>query len=159
MELTRGDRRTRIAPRVFANMPAGRHPLPTVDIIIELAAGGIVLIERRNPPPGWAIPGGFIDYGESARDAACREAAEETRLTVSLRELFHVYSDPARDARGHTLSVVYIASAPGTPRAADDAAAAGVFQEGNLPSPLAFDHARILEDYFKYRRTGQRPAA
>lgn len=139
-------------------MGLGRHPLVTVDIIIELGAGRIVLIERRNPPPGWAIPGGFIDYGESAPAAARREAAEETGLAVELRELFHVYSEPGRDTRGHTLSVVYIASAQGTPRAADDAAAAGVFNEGRLPAPLAFDHERILADFFTYRRSGHRPA-
>jgi len=138
-------------------MSPGRQPHPTVDIIIELAAGGIVLIRRRNPPHGWAIPGGFIDYGESAPDAARREAAEETGLRVTLRELLNVYSDPDRDPRGHTLSVVYIAQAEGTPKAADDAAAAGVFDGTNLPAPLAFDHARILSDYFTYRRTGCRP--
>jgi 8-oxo-dGTP diphosphatase len=139
-------------------MRVDRHPLPTVDIIIEVDTHGIVLIRRRNPPPGWAIPGGFIDYGESACDAARREAAEETGLTVTLRELFHVYSDPNRDERGHTLSVVYIARGRGTPQAADDAAAAGIFEEGRLPAPLAFDHGRILADYFTYRRTGRRPA-
>jgi 8-oxo-dGTP diphosphatase len=135
-----------------------RCPRPTVDIIIELPSRGIVLIRRRNPPHGWAIPGGFVDYGEAVPDAARREAAEETSLTVTLSELFHVYSDPHRDARGHTVSVVYIARADGTPRAADDAAAAGVFDETTLPSPLAFDHAAILADYFRYLRTGRRPA-
>jgi 8-oxo-dGTP diphosphatase len=133
------------------------HPLATVDIIIELSDRGIVLIKRRNPPPGWAIPGGFVDYGESTAEAACREAKEETGLLVSLGELFHVYSDPRRDARGHTISVVYIASAAGTPAAADDAAEAGVFREHDLPHPLAFDHAAVLQDYFAYRRTGKRP--
>lgn len=139
-------------------MGPGHHPRATVDIIIEVAAGHIVLIERRHPPPGWAIPGGFIDYGESAPTAARREAVEETGLTVELRELFHVYSDPGRDVRGHTLSVVYIASANGVPSAADDAVAAGVFDEGHLPVPLAFDHERILADFFRYRRSGRRPA-
>ena len=137
--------------------PASRHPLPTVDVLIELDGRGLVLIRRRNPPPGWAIPGGFVDYGESLPDAARREAAEETGLVVTLRELFHVYSDPRRDARGHTLSVVYTATASGTPRAADDAAAVGVFGEHDIPSPLAFDHGQVLADYFAYRRTGQRP--
>jgi len=137
---------------------ATSHPRPTVDIIIDIPAAGIVLIRRRNPPHGWAIPGGFIDYGESAADAARREAAEETCLKVTLRELFHVYSDPSRDPRGHTVSVVYIAQAEGTPRAADDAAAIGIFNEASLPAPIAFDHARILSDYFNYRRTGRRPS-
>ena len=138
-------------------MRDGRHPLATVDTIIELPDGGIVLIKRRNPPPGWAIPGGFVDYGESTASAARREAAEETGLAVTLVELFHVYSDPARDARGHTISVVYLASAEGQPQAADDAADAGVFHQGTLPQPLAFDHGTVLEDYFTYRRTGRRP--
>jgi ADP-ribose pyrophosphatase YjhB (NUDIX family) len=139
-------------------MQPGGHPLPTVDIIIELPGGGIVLIRRRNPPPGWAIPGGFIDRGETAPDAARREASEETGLRVELRELFHVYSDPRRDARGHTISVVYIGEASGLPIAADDAAEAGVFHEGNLPGEIAFDHARILSDYFTYKRCGRRPS-
>jgi 8-oxo-dGTP diphosphatase len=146
-----------ITARTGPRMSPGRQPHPTVDIIIELAEGGIVLIRRRNPPHGWAIPGGFIDYGESASDAARREAAEETGLCVTLRELLNVYSDPNRDPRGHTLSVVYIAQAEGAPKAADDAAAAGVFNETDLPAPLAFDHAKILSDYFTYRRTGCRP--
>jgi ADP-ribose pyrophosphatase YjhB (NUDIX family) len=138
-------------------METPRNPVPTVDIIIELENGGIVLIRRKNPPPGWAIPGGFIDYGESAEEAAVREAWEETSLQVQLIELLHVYSDPKRDPRGHTISTVFIARASGTPRGADDAAEAGVFFEYNLPVPLAFDHAKILQDYFTYKRTGQRP--
>jgi 8-oxo-dGTP diphosphatase len=134
-----------------------RNPVPTVDIIIELEDGGIVVIRRKNPPPGWAIPGGFIDYGESAEEAAVREAWEETSLQVQLIELLHVYSDPKRDPRRHTISMVFIARASGTPRGADDAVEAGVFFEHNLPIPLAFDHAKILQDYFTYKRTGQRP--
>jgi 8-oxo-dGTP diphosphatase len=128
-------------------------PRLTVDILIEHRAGGVVLIRRRHPPPGWAIPGGFVDYGEMVPDAARREAAEETSLIVTLRELFWVYSDPRRDARGHTVSIVYIASADGTPRAADDAAEVGLFTAENV-----FDHGHILDDYFAYRQTGRRPA-
>jgi 8-oxo-dGTP diphosphatase len=139
-------------------MNAAQHPLPTVDVIIALRHEGIVLIRRRNPPPGWAIPGGFIDAGEAAPDAARREAEEETSLRVQLRELFHVYSDPRRDARGHTISVVYLADADGTPRAADDAAEVGIFTEDGLPGDLAFDHAQILADYFEYTRSGRRPS-
>ena len=139
------------------SMKTPRNPVPTVDTIIELDTGGIVLIRRKNPPPGWALPGGFIDYGESAEDAAVREALEETSLSVQLIELLHVYSDPIRDPRKHTIATVFIARASGTPRGTDDAAEAAVFYEHNLPAPLAFDHAKILQDYFTYKRTGQRP--
>ena len=128
-----------------------RNPFPTVDIIIEVD-GGIVLIERKNPPHGWAIPGGFLDWGESVEACAIREAKEETGLTVILQDLFYVYSDPARDPRHHTVTTVFIASASGTPVAADDAAKAGIYTEKTLPELLAFDHVRILDDYFKYRR-------
>lgn len=124
-----------------------RNPVPTVDIIIE-TAGGIVLIERRNPPLGWALPGGFVDYGESYEQAAVREAKEETGLDVSLIEQFHTYSDPTRDPRQHTASTVFIAKAKGEPEAGDDAARANIFFEDDLP-PLVFDHARILADYFR----------
>ena len=127
-----------------------RNPYPTVDIIIQLA-DGIVLIERKNPPAGWAIPGGFVDWGESLEEAAVREAAEETSLHVTLIRQFHTYSDPRRDPRHHTITTVYIASAEGEPHAADDAGATGVFTRDNLPFPLAFDHAAILNDYFSER--------
>lgn len=142
---------------------AARAPAPTVDVIIELAnAGdrgpGIVLIERKFEPHGWALPGGFVDYGEPVADAAVREALEETGLEVELRELFHVYSDPSRDARKHTISTVFIGSATGTPRGSDDAARAEVFYRGELPA-LVFDHELILEDYFRYRDQGTRPPA
>lgn len=139
-------------------MPTPRNPIPTVDIIIELEGGGIVLIRRNNPPLGWALPGGFVDYGESVETAAIREALEETTLHVQLVELFHVYSDPQRDPRQHTMSTVFIATASGTPQGEDDAAEAGVFSEHDLPQPLAFDHAQILQDYFRYKQTGERPS-
>lgn len=116
-----------------------------------------MLIRRKNPPLGWALPGGFIDYGESAEEAAVREAREETSLNVQLDELLHVYSDPNRDPRQHTIAIVFIARATGAPHGADDAAEAAVFHEHNLPTPLAFDHAKILQDYFTYKRTGHRP--
>jgi 8-oxo-dGTP diphosphatase len=125
-----------------------RNPVPTVDILIELDGGGIVLIERKNEPHGWAIPGGFVDYGETVEQAAVRESKEETSLDVTLVRQFHVYSDPARDPRRHTLTVVFIARASGTPVAADDAKGIGVFTRETLPAPLCFDHATILEDYF-----------
>lgn len=133
-----------------------RNPLPTVDIIIEIG-GGIVLIERKNPPHGWAIPGGFVDYGESLEAAGVREAEEETSLKVQLIEQFYTYSDPRRDPRHHTISTVYIATAQGEPKAADDAKAADIFFVGQLPKPLVFDHHQILGDYFTYKRTGLRP--
>jgi 8-oxo-dGTP diphosphatase len=139
-------------------MAVQRVPRVTVDVVIEHRAGGVVLIRRRHPPPGWAIPGGFVDYGETVEDAARREAAEETGLAVALRELFGVYSDPRRDARGHTVSIVFIASADGIPHAADDAADVGIFAPETPPAPLAFDHGRILADYLAYRRTGRRPS-
>ena len=134
-----------------------RNPLPTVDIIIELAGGGVVLIERKNFPHGWALPGGFVDYGESLEAAALREAEEETSLKVRLIEQFHTYSDPTRDPRHHTLSTVYIATAQGIPQGADDAKTAKIFLENQLPNPMVFDHGRILEDYFRFKRTGNRP--
>jgi 8-oxo-dGTP diphosphatase len=133
-----------------------RNPTPTVDIIIELN-DRIVLIERLNEPYGWALPGGFVDYGETVETAAIREAAEETSLEIRLLEQFYVYSDPARDVRKHTLSVVFIAEASGTPIAKDDAKAVGLFDLSALPTPLCFDHQQILEDYRHYRLTGQRP--
>lgn len=132
-------------------------PLATVDILIRLSEG-VVLIRRRNPPYGWAIPGGFVDVGERVEDAARREAREETGLDVVLDALLGVYSDPARDPRGHTLSVVYTATAQGVPRGEDDAAEAGVFSLDALPEPLAFDHALILADYRRFLDTGARPA-
>ncbi|HJU62687.1 MAG TPA: NUDIX hydrolase [Candidatus Binatia bacterium] len=134
-----------------------RNPLPTVDIIIEIAGAGVVLIERKNPPHGWALPGGFVDYGESLESAAVREAEEETSLQVQLTEQFYTYSDPSRDKRHHTISTVYIATARGVPKGADDAKTAKVFAAGQLPEPMVFDHAQILSDYFTYKQTSRRP--
>lgn len=127
--------------------------MPTVDIIIKVN-GGIVLIKRKNPPHGWALPGGFVDYGESLEEAATREAFEETGLTIERVKQFHTYSDPARDARQHTISTVFTASAHGDPRAGDDAGEAQIFREENLP-PLVFDHAKILNDYFSRQKKRQ----
>ena len=130
-------------------------PLLTVDIIIEVE-GGIVLIERKNPPPGWALPGGFVDVGESLAAAAVREAREETSLEVTLTEQLFAYSDPKRDPRGSTVSVVFVGRATGTPRAADDAKNVAVHTLDELP-PLAFDHGQILDDYRRYKKEGTRP--
>lgn len=127
-----------------------RNPTPTVDIIIEIG-DDIVLIERKNPPLGWALPGGFVDYGESYENAALREAEEETGLTVNNLRQFRTYSDPDRDPRQHTASTVFIANASGRPRGGDDAARAELFGERNLPD-LAFDHGRILSDYFAMKK-------
>jgi 8-oxo-dGTP diphosphatase len=128
-----------------------RNPLLTVDIIIE-CQGGIVLIERKNPPFGWALPGGFVDYGESLEAAAIREALEETSLKIHLIEQMHTYSDPKRDPRHHTVSTVFIATASSSPTAADDAKNAGIFTLSDLPSPLVFDHSEILRHYFAYKK-------
>ncbi len=127
-------------------------PLLTVDVVIELLAspGDIVLIERRHPPAGWALPGGFVDIGETVEHAARREAFEETGLVVTLVDLLGVYSDPGRDARGHTVSVVYVGRAHGVPEGGDDARTARAWKPES-PPPLAFDHARIVADYLDWR--------
>jgi ADP-ribose pyrophosphatase YjhB (NUDIX family) len=128
-----------------------RNPVPTVDIIIEMENPGeprkIVLIKRRNAPFGWALPGGFVDYGESLEEAAVREAKEETSLDIELLSQFHAYSNPRRDPRLHTISTVFIAQGRGIPRAADDACELRVLEPGKISLPLAFDHREILNDY------------
>ena len=128
-----------------------RNPVPTVDIIIEYRDQGLVLIERANPPHGWALPGGFVDYGESMEAAGVREAREETGLTVTLLGQFHTYSDPRRDPRQHTITTVYVAQGFGTPQAADDARRLAIFAPDQLPPVLAFDHSLILSEYLKVR--------
>ncbi|MBI4384113.1 MAG: NUDIX hydrolase [Nitrospinae bacterium] len=127
-----------------------KNPTPTVDIIIEIQ-GAIILIERVNPPHGWALPGGYVDYGETLEAAAIREAREETSLGVELIGQFHTYSDPKRDSRRHNISTVFIARAEGVPMAASDAKNIGTFTRDRLPSPIVFDHAEILADYFRVR--------
>ena len=128
-----------------------RNPLVTVDIIIEIN-DGIVLIERANPPHGWALPGGFVDYGESLEAAAVREAREETSLAIRIEEQFHAYSTPDRDPRHHTVTTVFIAHSQGKPKAADDAKAIDLFNENTMPRPIAFDHENIIDDYFRYKK-------
>jgi 8-oxo-dGTP diphosphatase len=138
-------------PNCQTEVETYKNPIPTVDIIIEIGER-IVLIERANPPFGWALPGGFVDYGESFESAALREAKEETCLRVENLKQFRTYSDPGRDARMHTATTVFIASADGEPQAADDAKNAALYTQENLP-PLAFDHALILNDYFKMKES------
>jgi 8-oxo-dGTP diphosphatase len=132
-------------------------PLLAVDCIIELTdrvGSPIVLIERRNSPSGWALPGGFVDVGERTERAAAREASEETGLQVELVSLLGIYSNPARDPRGHTVSIVYVAHAHGQPLAMDDARKVGVYALDALPTDLAFDHDLVLDDYRRYRASG-----
>ncbi|MEE2708136.1 MAG: NUDIX hydrolase [Gemmatimonadota bacterium] len=124
-----------------------KSPALAVDIIIEMGNGGIVLIRRQNPPHGWAIPGGFVDYGESMETAAVREAKEETMLEITLTRQLHTYSDPSRDPRFHTVSSIYVAVAEGEPQGADDAMEARIFNMNALPDDIVFDHRKILEDY------------
>lgn len=143
---------TRTCPRCGHESEEYRNPVPTVDIIIAIGDRGVVLVRRKNPPVGWALPGGFVDYGETLEEAAAREAMEETSLAVTLTGQFHTYSDPGRDPRRHTITTVFTAAADGVPRAGDDAEQADVFREGSLPSPLVFDHAGILADFFRKRR-------
>lgn len=123
------------------------NPVPAVDLIIEIEGRGLVLIERRNPPPGWALPGGFVEVGETLEQAAVREAKEETCLDVELLGQFHTYSDPKRDPRMHCISTVFVARATGTPRAEDDAKSVALYPKDQLPAVLAFDHRKILDDY------------
>ncbi|WP_419787453.1 NUDIX domain-containing protein [Pseudodesulfovibrio sp.] len=142
---------TKQCPRCGEEIVVYRNPVPTVDVVIHVvdeSGEGVVLVERRNPPHGWALPGGFVDYGESCEQAAVREALEETGLEVELGDLLGVYSDPARDPRQHTLSVTYMARARdmGILCAGDDAANVRVFPLDALP-PLAFDHAVIIDDF------------
>ncbi len=135
-----------------------QNPVPTVDVIVETEPGKVLLVRRKNPPAGWALPGGFVDRGETLAAAARREAKEETDLDVELTELFHCYSDPRRDPRQHTVSTVFLGRAPAgaAAHAGDDAAGLQAFALDDLPE-LAFDHATILADYRAYRSTGRRP--
>ncbi|AAU93292.1 MutT/nudix family protein [Methylococcus capsulatus str. Bath] len=141
-------------------MPRPETPALAADVIIELTdrpGRPIVLIKRGFPPLGWAIPGGFVDVGETVERAAIREALEETGLTVHLTALLGLYSDPARDPRGHTVTAVYVAEATGDPLAADDAKTCRIVSLDALPEPLVFDHAQVLADYRRFREQG-RPA-
>jgi 8-oxo-dGTP diphosphatase len=138
-------------------VPDPKGPSPTVDVVILLPGDRVVLVRRKHPPPGWALPGGFVDAGETLEAAAVREAREETGLEVRLTDLVYVYSDPRRDPRRHTLSAVFLGRADGEPVGADDADEARGFRWDALPSPLAFDHAEILADARRLVLTGARP--
>ncbi|NOQ22801.1 MAG: NUDIX domain-containing protein [Candidatus Aegiribacteria sp.] len=133
-------------------------PLITVDAIIELPDGKLVLVKRRYPPSGWAIPGGFVDPGESLAEAVRREAREETSLDIEVVSIFHVYSKPWRDPRGDTVSVVYHCRADGCPEGGDDAAEAAVFAPDDLPDLIAFDHRKIIQQFLQWKNTGLRPS-
>lgn len=138
-------------------MPKPITPLLAADILIHLIdrpGRPFVLIERANPPFGWAIPGGFVDIGETVEHAAIREAREETGLDVRLTALLGIYSNPQRDPRNHTVTAIYIAEATGTPKADDDAKNLDIFTFDTLPAELAFDHAQVLADYKRYLETG-----
>lgn len=128
-----------------------KNPVPTVDIIIEIANGQLVLVERRHPPHGWALPGRFVDWGESLEQAAVREAKEETSLDIELIRQFHTYSAPDRDPRMHCITTVFLARAQGVPQAASDAKKCALFSKDGLPAVLAFDHGDIIRDYLQSR--------
>ncbi len=141
-------------PKCGTKIRVYNNPVPTVDIIIELVDRNneeIVLIRRKNPPYGLAIPGGFVDYGERVEEAAIREAKEETGLDVVLKYLLGVYSDPKRDSRLHTISTVFVASATGAPRPGDDAKEVVVVRPDEIKESLCFDHREIVSDYLKKR--------
>jgi len=140
----------------MASAGTPRNPFPTVDVIVERGEGRILLVRRSNPPLGWALPGGFIDYGEPAEDAARREVTEETGVSVLLTDLLGVYSAPERDPRHHTLTVVYIGRSRDPLVAGDDAAEVAEFAVDALPT-MAFDHARIIRDYAHFKATGVLP--
>ncbi len=136
--------------KTSGNLRNLRNPIPTIDIIMEYNRG-IVLIKRKNPPEGWALPGGFVDYGECLEAAAVREAKEETGLDVELIRQFHTYSDPKRDPRHHTITTVFIARTTGKAIAGDDAKEVGIYTKDTLPEQIAFDHRDIIDDYFTGR--------
>ncbi len=154
-------RSTRPCPHCGKPVEEYRNPLPTVDVLIAMplpdGREGVVLIKRRNDPPGWAIPGGFVEYGETVETTAVREMQEETSLALEDLRFYTVRSDPARDPRHHTITVIFTARGRGTPRAGDDAADIGVFPSDQLPEPLAFDHRAVLEEDWRGKQGADTP--
>ncbi|MBE0477590.1 NUDIX hydrolase [Candidatus Aerophobetes bacterium] len=128
-----------------------RNPFPTVDAIVE-KNGGIILVKRKNSPHGWALPGGFVDYGETLEEAIRREIKEETNLEIDNLYQFHTYSEPGRDPRFHTISTVFVVRARGKLKAGDDAENVRIFSENDLPQNIAFDHGKIIKDYLELRK-------
>jgi len=146
-----------VCPRCGTTLDEWKQPKVTVDVLVEDPSGSILLIRRRNPPDGWAIPGGFVDVGETLEAAAVREILEETGLRVALTGQFHTYSDPSRDPRHHTVTTVFLGrpvDPAAAPVAGDDAIEAAFFPPGAPPTPLAFDHALVLADFLKFRESG-----
>lgn len=142
-------KKANLCPHCGKTLSAYCNPTPTTDVVIHEPGRGVVIIKRRNEPHGFALPGGFIDEGETAESAAVREMREETGLEVELTALLGVYSQPDRDPRQHTLSVVFVGRArnPETMCAGDDADDAAFYDLDNLPEPMAFDHSKILADF------------
>lgn len=146
-----------VCPHCGRELERWDQPRLTVDAVVTDGSGRVLLIERGHPPPGWALPGGFVDPGETLEEAVVRELREETSMDARSVRQFHTYSDPSRDPRHHTVSTVFLVEAEGIPRAGDDAARAEFFDPENLPEPMAFDHARILGDVERYRAEGRYP--
>ena len=143
--------------RCGATVRTWQRPGVSVDMLIEVG-GRLVLVYRRNDPVNWALPGGYVAYGESLEDAARREAREETGLGLEGLRQFHAYSDPGRDPRQHSITTVFLSRGRGELRAGDDAAKAELFEpSAGIPHPLAFDHSRIVRDYVEFLRTRRRP--
>jgi argininosuccinate lyase len=143
-----------ICPRCAYPVKIYKNPSLTVDCIIE-KDNKVLLISRKNYPFGYALPGGYVDYNESVEQAVIREMKEETNLEIVEPKLFGVYSDPARDPRSHTVSVVFYAKTSANPMAGDDAKDLGFFDLDNLPEPIVFDHSKILKDYNEFRKKTQ----
>ena len=137
----------------YVTQKLGNGPFSTVDAIIEIN-GGVVLIKRSNPPFGWALPGGFVDYNESLEDAVRREMQEETNLELEELRQFHTYSAPGRDPRFHTICTVFLARGKGKPKSGDDAASLEIVKLDEVEKlDFAFDHKKILEDYLQYKKS------